>query len=34
MNHMLGGIRVEGPVDHVWAFPCDTARWHDVSGPR
>jgi uncharacterized membrane protein len=22
-------IRVEAPVEHVWAFFCDTSRWHD-----
>jgi uncharacterized protein YndB with AHSA1/START domain len=22
-------IRVEAPVEHVWASLCDTSRWHD-----
>jgi uncharacterized membrane protein len=22
-------IRIEAPVEHVWAFFCDTSRWHD-----
>lgn len=29
MDHMRHEIRVEAPVDHVWAFLCDTSRWPD-----
>ena len=29
MDHMRQEIRVEAPVDHVWAFLCDTSRWPD-----
>ena len=29
MDHMRHEIRVEAPVDHVWAFLCDTSRWSD-----
>lgn len=29
MEHMRGEIRIEAPVDHVWAFLCDTSRWRD-----
>ena len=29
MDHMRHEIRVEAPVDHVWAFVCDTTRWRD-----
>ena len=33
MNHLKEEIRIEAPVGHVWAFLCDTSRWHDFS-PR
>jgi ligand-binding SRPBCC domain-containing protein len=29
MEHMKEEIRIEAPVEHVWAFLCDTSRWHD-----
>ncbi len=29
MNHLKEEIRIEAPVEHVWAFLCDTSRWHD-----
>ena len=29
MEHMREEIRVEAPVDHVWAYLCDTSSWHD-----
>ncbi len=29
MEHIREEIRVEAPVDHVWAFVCDTSRWRD-----
>ena len=29
MEHIRDEIRIEAPVDHVWAFLCDTSRWHD-----
>lgn len=29
MNHIEEKLRVEAPVEHVWAFLCDTSRWHD-----
>ena len=29
MEHMREKIRIEAPVEHVWAFFCDTSRWHD-----
>jgi uncharacterized membrane protein len=29
MIHMKEEIRIEAPVEHVWAFFCDTSRWHD-----
>ncbi len=29
MEHMREEIRIEAPVEHVWAFFCDTSRWHD-----
>ena len=29
MNHVKEEIRIEAPVEHVWAFFCDTSRWHD-----
>lgn len=33
MEHFRDEIRIEAPVDHVWAFLCDTSHWHDWS-PR
>jgi hypothetical protein len=27
------GIRIEAPVEHVWAFYCDTSHWQDFT-PR
>ena len=29
MEHIREEIRIEAPVDRVWAFLCDTSRWHD-----
>lgn len=29
MDHIREEIRIEAPVEHVWAFLCDTSRWHD-----
>jgi uncharacterized membrane protein len=29
MEHVREEIRIEAPVEHVWAFLCDTSRWHD-----
>jgi uncharacterized membrane protein len=29
MEHIRDEIRIEAPVDRVWAFLCDTSRWHD-----
>lgn len=29
MNHMHQEFRVEAPVEHVWAFYCDTSHWED-----
>ena len=29
MDHMREEIRIEAPVEHVWALFCDTSRWHD-----
>ena len=29
MEHIRDEIRIEAPVDHVWAFYCDTSRWPD-----
>jgi uncharacterized membrane protein len=29
MNHMHHEIRVEAPIEHVWAFYCDTSHWED-----
>jgi uncharacterized membrane protein len=29
MEHIRDEIRIEAPVDRVWAFLCDTSRWPD-----
>jgi hypothetical protein len=29
MEHMREEIRIEAPVQDVWAFLCDTSRWRD-----
>ena len=29
MDHYRDEIRIDAPVEHVWAFLCDTSRWHD-----
>ena len=29
MEHYRTEIRIEAPVEHVWAFYCDTSHWHD-----
>jgi uncharacterized membrane protein len=29
MEHIRDEIRIEAPVEHVWAMLCDTSRWHD-----
>ena len=29
MEHIREEIRVDAPVEHVWAFYCDTSRWPD-----
>ena len=29
MEHIREEIRIEAPVDHVWAFLGDTSRWSD-----
>ena len=29
MDRVKEEIRIEAPVEHVWAFLCDTSRWHD-----
>ena len=28
-DHIREEGRVKAPVEHVWAFLCDTSRWHD-----
>jgi uncharacterized membrane protein len=42
MEHYRTEIRVEAPIEHVWAFYCDTSHWadwmqggtlSDISGP-
>lgn len=29
MEHLKETIRIEAPVEHVWALYCDTSRWQD-----
>jgi ligand-binding SRPBCC domain-containing protein len=29
MNHFQLESRIDAPVEHVWAFLCDSSRWHD-----
>ena len=29
MHHLHEEIRVQAPVEHVWAFYCDTSHWQD-----
>jgi uncharacterized membrane protein len=29
MNHIREEVRIEAPVEHVWAFYCDTSHWED-----
>ena len=29
MDHIREEIRVEAPVEHVWAYLCDTSHWQD-----
>ena len=29
MDHIRQEIRIEAPVEHVWAFACDASRWQD-----
>ena len=29
MDHIREEIRIEAPVEHVWAYLCDTSRWQD-----
>jgi carbon monoxide dehydrogenase subunit G len=29
MNHIKVETRIEAPVEHVWAFLCDTSHWAD-----
>jgi uncharacterized membrane protein len=29
MNHFHDEVRIEAPIDHVWAYLCDTSHWHD-----
>ena len=29
MEHMRDEVRVEAPIEHVWAYLCDTPHWQD-----
>ena len=29
MDHYRDEIRIDAPVEHVWALLCDFSRWHD-----
>lgn len=29
MDHIREEIRIEAPVEHVWAYLCDTSRWQE-----
>jgi ligand-binding SRPBCC domain-containing protein len=29
MNHFQLDSRIDAPVEHVWAFLCDTSHWHE-----
>jgi uncharacterized membrane protein len=29
MEHIRHEIQIEAPVDHVWAYLCDTSHWQD-----
>ena len=29
MNHLHMENRIEAPIEHVWAFLCDTSHWDD-----
>ena len=29
MKHLHDEVRIEAPVEHVWAFFCDTSHWQD-----
>ena len=29
MKHLHDEVRIEAPVEHVWAFYCDTSHWQD-----
>jgi len=33
MNHIQDEILIKAPVEHVWAFLCDTSHWRDFD-PR
>ena len=30
MQHFRGEIRIEAPVEHVWAVYCDTTQWEEL----
>jgi uncharacterized membrane protein len=30
MEHLREEIRIDAPVEHVWAFYCDTTHWTDI----
>ena len=29
MKHLHDEVRIDAPVEHVWAFYCDTSHWQD-----